>query len=202
MFKEIPTSKSNRKLVFGVGTNDAWYKTEPRVKGEKVRCPFYVRWHCMLKRCYSIKFHEKQPTYIDCTVCTEWLIFSNFKQWMQKQDWQNKQLDKDLLIQGNKIYSPVFCIFVTRQINTLLNDRGARRGLYPQGVSFDNRDNRFVARLSINGKHKGLGRFTVEEQAHAVYLKAKYAHIKQIALQQSEPLRSALLNYKIKQNQT
>ena len=108
--------------VYGVGTNDAGYAIQvmESVRGANGKpkqriiwfCPFYRRWVHMLERCYSERYQEKKPTYIGCTVCEEWLRFSNFKSWMETQDWEGKHLDKDLLVEGNKIYSPDTCILV------------------------------------------------------------------------------------------
>ena len=199
-FIEIPASKHSivmRKPLYGVGDNDADYMVKPEIDGKLVHCQFYRKWSNMFQRCYSGKYQARQPTYIGCTVTKEWLSFSNFKSWMEKQDWQGKELDKDLLVQGNKLYSPTTCLFVTREINSLLNDHKANRGLYPIGVSFKKQNNKFRAHISINGKLKYLGPFNTPELAHEEYKKAKYDLIKQVALQQIEPLRTALLNYSI-----
>lgn len=199
-FKKVKESKSlfpRRKLILGCGVNDADYVTQPLIGGKTVVCPYYDRWHSMLTRCYSEKYHAKFPTYIGCSAIEEWLTFSNFKAWMVKQDWENKHLDKDILFQGNKIYSPEKCLFVSKEINLLLSNHKARRGLYPQGVHFSKRDKKFVAQVNIYGKRTHIGYFGTEEEAYSAYKSAKYAVIKEIALKQSEPLRSALLNHKI-----
>lgn len=61
------------KLVCGVGINDSDYvvqKFETTVEDDKRKwkfiwiCPFYKTWKNMLKRCYSIKTQNNQPTYI------------------------------------------------------------------------------------------------------------------------------------------
>jgi hypothetical protein len=197
MFIEITANKNNRKLVYGTGINDAWYKIEIKINNKSTKCPFYKRWHHMLERCYSVKYQKNFPTYTGCSVCAEWLTFSNFKAWMIKQDWQGKCLDKDLLSQGNKVYSPDMCLFVSNEINVLLTDSKATRGIHPRGVSFNKRNNKFQSELSVNGKPKRLGGFDSPEKAHEVYKKAKYALIKATALKQLEPLKSALLAYKI-----
>lgn len=121
-FVEIPSnnkSLANRKPVYGHGVNDADYVIERRINGKRVGCPIYRTWANMLERCYSDKFHVRQSTYIGCEVCDEWLTFSNFKRWMMVQDWQGKQLDKDIRVKGNKIYSPNTCLFVTKAENTI-----------------------------------------------------------------------------------
>ena len=94
-----------RKLVCGVGINDADYavvewETIGYVNGKQNQkrvweCPYYKVWGSMLKRCYSDKYQERYQTYKGCTVSEEWLTFSNFKNWMEKQDWEGKHLDKE-----------------------------------------------------------------------------------------------------------
>lgn len=134
--KSITLLKKN-KLVYGVGVNDADYVVQKfeRIGYEagKIKlnlvwvCPYYSIWMAMLKRCYSAKYQESRPTYTGCTVATEWLTFSNFKSWMEKQDWQNKHLDKDLLFEGNKVYNSDTCMFVTQLVNSFINNGGAIR---------------------------------------------------------------------------
>lgn len=196
-FIEIPATKNslaNRKLMCGVGINDAWYMVRREVNGKPQMCPFYKKWVGMLRRCYSKKWHSEHPTYKDCTVCDEWLTFSNFRSWMIGQDWQGKALDKDILVQGNKVYSPAFCIFVTQEINNLLCDSKARRGEFPLGVSLHKAVNKYRARVG----DEVLGYFTDVDSAFTAYKVAKYKKIRDVAMIQSEPLRSALLNYKIR----
>ena len=76
----------------------------------------YSHWRGMLMRCYDQKYLQKYPTYIDCTVCEDWLNFSNFQQWYNKNYYEipgeTMCLDKDILVKGNKVYSPDTCIFV------------------------------------------------------------------------------------------
>ena len=81
--------KRKSKLVSGVGINDADYEVQKYtvVSGKRKRiwiCPYYITWTHMLQRCYSEKSQLKHPTYKGCTVCDEWLIFSNFKTWMEQ----------------------------------------------------------------------------------------------------------------------
>lgn len=69
-----------KRKVYGVGINDANYKVQPFDKN----CPYYQTWYGILSRCYSKHKQKRQPTYIGCRVCYEWLTFSNFKVWMGK----------------------------------------------------------------------------------------------------------------------
>ena len=199
-FVEVKASKSSlskRKLVHGIGVNDAWYVVTRVVDGQNTKCPFYGRWLAMIVRCYSSRYHKNKPTYKDCTVCNEWLTFSNFKSWMIKQDWKGKHLDKDLIKQGNKVYSPELCLFVTGSINSFLLDKKLGRGAHPQGVHFHAPTGKYIASVSIDGKRRHIGLLATPELAFESYKAAKYAIIKDMALKQSEPLKSALLNYVI-----
>lgn len=199
MVKEITSSKisiAKRKPVYGVGINDADYMIEQQVNGKRIVCPYYVTWSSMLERCYSDKFQARRPTYKGCNVCDEWLRFSAFKSWMMKHNWRGKALDKDILKQGNKIYGPQTCLFITCAINNLLNNHAAARGDYPQGV--EPLHGKYRARCSIDGKYKHIGYFSTPEQAHEEYKKFKYKVIAKVANKQTEPLKSALLKYKIK----
>ncbi len=165
-----------KKLVYGVGINDADYVTQPtdRITGERGYCPYYRKWCSMLRRCYSKKFQENQPTYKGCTVCEKWLTFSNFKAWMEKQDWRGKQLDKDLLDSENKVYSPDTCVFVSVTLNNFVSDRGGSRGNYMIGVYLDKSRNKFQSHCNnpFTKKTENLGRFTSELEAHLTW-KAK-----------------------------
>lgn len=173
--------KKINKLVYGVGINDANYKVNPIINGKQVMCPFYMVWRDRLKVCYSSKYQAKHPTYIGCTVCEEWLTFSNFKSWMEAQDWQGKELDKDLLFVGNKIYSPETCAFVSAVTNTFVTDRGADRGNCPIGVTL--RGSKFQVKCCnpFNKKNEYLGLFICPNQAHLAWKKRKHEHACQLA---------------------
>jgi hypothetical protein len=189
--------RKKTKLLFGVGINDADYAVKPTINGKEVACPFYLTWKSMLYRCYSEGIRKERPTYIGCSVADEWLLFSKFKLWMVNQCWEGKALDKDILIQGNKVYSPKTCIFVSKPINNLLNKHSSLRGKYPIGVDLRRKKNKYRAKCLAYGKSTHIGHYDTPEEAHEAYKKFKYKHIAEIANQQSEPLRTALLNYKI-----
>ena len=184
--------RKRNKLVCGVGINDADYAVIHSINGKQVRCLFYRAWKSMLERCYSAKFQAKNPTYIGCSVCEEWLTFSNFKKWMEAQPFEGKQLDKDILISGNKVYSPEACVFISRQVNTLLCDSGASRGELKQGVCFVSDMGKFQARVSIHGRRKHLGCRNTGSEAYALYVAAKADHIREVADTQEPRVKSAL----------
>ena len=176
-----PELRIRNRLVRGRGINDADYNVFENIVVDgkcKTRslCPFYRTWTSILERCYSDKFHQTNPTYKGCTVCDNWLIFSNFKQWMEKQDWKGKHLDKDLLVEGNKVYSPNTCVFVDQTINSFVTDRKNDRGEYMLGVNWHKRTGKFVSQCSnpFIGKQEHLGLFTDELEAHLAWKARKH----------------------------
>jgi len=162
------------RLVYGVGINDANYAVKSTINGVAVWCPFYMKWRSMLRRCYCKTELARRPTYQGCVVCDEWIYFSNFKTWMETQDWEGKQLDKDLIGDGS-IYSPTVCCFVELWLNTLFNGCTASRGLYPIGVTLDR--NRFSVRLRVNKTQTYIGSFDTPEEAGIAYQKAKRQYV-------------------------
>lgn len=106
----------------------------------------YYHWENMLKRCYSSDYQNKKPTYIGSIVCEEWHNFQNFAKWYEENYYEvnNEEmaLDKDILIKGNKIYSPQTCIFVPKRINGLFTNKKLYRGDYPAGITKMNDGNR------------------------------------------------------------
>lgn len=104
--------------AYGVGfIGDGIYKA--KVNSERTQA--YEAWYHMLQRCYSEKYHAKFPTYKDCEVCEEWQNFQCFADWFYKNApekyGRDVHLDKDIRIEGNKIYSPEACSFVTAYNN-------------------------------------------------------------------------------------
>ena len=193
MTSETVTRKTRKtrkikKLVFGVGINDADYTTQPKVNGKVVCCPYFRTWKNILIRCYYQRVWAKQPTYSDCTVCDEWLTFSNFKAWMELQSWEGMDIDKDIRIQGNKIYGPDTCVFVPGSINSLLIERGAARGEFPIGVYYNKKVKKFIASGRENLKRTHLGVFDTPSAAHEAYKADKSRIIRAVATDINQPI--------------
>jgi len=128
----------------------------------------------MLERCYSLKFQERNPTYVGCTVSSDWLLFSKFRAWVEGQDWEGKQLDKDILEVGNKVYSEEGCIFVSARLNSALTGYMTKKGKYPVGVSRHKGLLSYQASCKVGGKSKALGSFSTVDEAEIAYCKTKY----------------------------
>lgn len=188
----------NKKLVQGIGINDADYVVRKYeqlgyVDGKRKQklvweCPFYKAWVCMLARCYSAKLHARNPTYADCTVSKEWHTFSNFRAWMESQDFEGKQLDKDLLVKGNKVYGPNVCVFVSQTVNKFTVDCGASRGKFLIGACWDKPTEKFQAKCSnpLTKKNEHLGLFSCEVEAHQAWLKRKLELAHELAAIQTD----------------
>ena len=155
----------------------------------------------MLERCYSPKLHAKEPTYIGCTVCPEWHYLSNFKRWFDNNYVEGYHLDKDILVKGNKIYSPETCCFVPKEINFLLLNNKSRRGDFPIGVH--RKGDLFISQINKNGKRIQIGRFDTPEDAFLAYKKEKEQYVKQLAERYfkegkiAEMVYLALLDYRV-----
>lgn len=175
-----------KPTVYGVGINDADYqlKLYEYVSGKQTlisECPYYVKWKDVLRRCYSETFQEKNPTYKGCTVSDDWKIFSNFKQWMEAQDWMGKALDKDLLYANNTVYSSSTCIFITPHLNGFLSSTPGEHFL---GTRFKKDRNKFDARIMDfkTNKRLHLGHFESSYAAHRVWQLAKISQIHDIVV--------------------
>lgn len=185
----------NKGFVRGFGVNDSGYVVHSADGELQIFCPFYVKWSKMLERCYCEKYKIKHKTYTECIVCDEWLVFSNFKRWIDSQDWEGNQLDKDLIFIGNKIYSPETCVFVTPLVNTFVTDCGSARGEMPIGVNRCNKTSKFEARCRnpFTGKKEYLGRFSDIDSAHLVWKNRKHELACQLADMQTDERVAAAL---------
>lgn len=177
-----------KSLVFGVGVNDADYFVESYDGGIRNSCPFYRKWKDMLTRCYSKKFHSKNPSYIGCSVCAEWLIFSKFKSWMEKQSWEGMDLDKDIIFVGNKIYSPENCAFVPSYVNKFVLEGPSKNPCGTNGNYFNKKIGKFVAQCKnpLSGKREYLGLFANEADAAAAWKSRKHQISMKVAYLQSD----------------
>lgn len=140
----------------------------------------YTKWRGMFKRCYDPKSLARNPSYIGCTVHPDWYNFQSFAEWLERQYQSDGwELDKDLITEGNKIYSAGTCAFVPSQLNSLLNDCGSARGDLPQGVV--RKGEGYLARLNVDGKLHYLGTRHTPEEAFKIYKFAKEENIKRMA---------------------
>lgn len=184
------------KGVKGVALNDVARSTTTHA---------YTAWLNMLRRCYDQRHYTKYPTYFGCSVCDEWLKFSNFEKWYNEHYREGYELDKDIICKGNKVYGPDFCDYVPKRINYLFGRNNGKRGQFPIGVTFKNEKRKavFKAYMLVSRKQVHLGYYNTPDEAFMAYKKAKEAHIKEVAEDAfekgeiSERIYSALMKYEV-----
>ena len=187
--------------VFGAGI----LGTKHPINEGGIQTKEYELWCNMLRRCYSDSFKKKQPTYEGCEVGDKFKSYEYFYEWCHIQigfankDWQ---LDKDLLIKGNKVYNESTCVFIPKDINSLLTKSAASRGEHLIGVHWCNTNKAFVATVSKGkGKRERLGLFNTELEAFHAYKQAKECHIKEVANKWKGKIDprayKALMNYEV-----
>ena len=164
-----------RKLVCGVGVFDADYS---KLKDERTK-KAYRDWNNMLQRCYGKSNFPSKPAYKECVVCEEWHSFLKFREWFDENYVEGYFLDKDVLVKGNKIYSPNTCSYIPSFINTLLLNCRSARGKYPIGVQKHKYG--FCAKLYKQGEPHYIGFYKNEEDAFLAYKKAKELYIQEVA---------------------
>lgn len=185
-----------RKLIYGVGVNDSPYPTEPdkTVNGRTInsrKCPYFVLWKGILRRCYTSSVNEN-PTYIGCTVDERWHSFMAFKTWMENQKqhvlWLEEsdlpvkerkikfQLDKDLLGNG-KLYSPDTCVLIPSTLNSVLSHQRDSTKNLPLGVGWVASRLKYRSYIMIDNKYKSLGYYENVSVAHKAWQNAKCTNI-------------------------
>lgn len=199
------------KTVQGVGIIGIKYPTTINYISLKE----YKVWSSMLKRCFNLKTKEKHPTYKDVTCCKEWLYYPNFYEWLHSQEnfekWLNSDrwaVDKDILVKGNKIYSPETCCLVPPNVNNLFIKQNVCRGDLPIGVKHTKNKNGYMATIiygkcNNNQKTTAYSYPTPEEAFYLGYKPTKEAYIKRVAQEEYElgnitkTCYEAMMNYQV-----
>ena len=205
-FKNGSVKNPHHPSIHGVG-----------VIGNKYQCSInkkiikeYELWQNVLCRCYNEAYKEKQPTYQNVFCCDEWLLYDNFYEWLHIQSnfdkWYNAKrcaIDKDILVKGNKVYSPEMCCLVPQSINNLFTKQDCRRGDLPIGVSRHN--GKFRARINnvLLNKIEIVGTYDTPEEAFQAYKQYKENLIKQVAKEEyskgniTKQCYEAMINYNV-----
>lgn len=168
-----------RKRIMNRGIND--YPDSVSTNG--VLMLSYNVWRNLFVRCYLPSLHKREPTYIGCSVSKDWIHFSDFIKWYNEYHRDGYDLDKDILVKGNKVYSPKLCCFIPRKINTLLHKRVKNKKGLPSGVHTNKGLKPYKSGLSIDGKHKHLGSFDTVLEAFTAFKVEKEADIKRVAIE-------------------
>lgn len=145
----------------------------------------YNMWSSMLDRCYKTARGKDKPVYHDVTVCDEWLYFEEFKNWVLKQGWKGKQLDKDLLSGNNKRYSPSTCLFVTAEVNTCITLGNSVNSNSPIGVT-ESKDGYFQSKCGTRKTRGYIGTYKTAKEAHVRWQMVKCEVIEKVISKQKD----------------
>lgn len=178
-FKSGRVKDNYNKEVCGVG-----YFGDGIHKG---RCKKYSTWNKMITRCVNKNNSNRYSWYKDCKIVQEWYNYQNFADWYEENYYECGDeimcLDKDILVKGNRIYSPNTSIFVPNRINILFTKSDKCRGDYPIGVH--KVGNRFTSQCSVvvnnQKKQNPIGSFGTPNEAFNAYKQFKESYIKQVA---------------------
>lgn len=173
----------------------------------------YVSWSAMITRCYTKTFSNGENhyrRYENVEVCDEWLLYENYYEWLHNQENFDKWIllddgvvDKDILVKGNKVYSPNTCCLVPENVNALFLKADRIRGEYPIGVTYKTRDKVFEVQCRLNGKETYLGRCNTPEEGFLIYKKFKESYIQQVAQEEynkgniTKRCYDAMMNYQV-----
>lgn len=185
----------NKPSVFGVGYlgYGRFVPGEKRLTEGQIRLPTHLHrhWRHVLER--ALPGVRDVPRYEDAEVCPEWHNFQNFGEWaiLQKNhdgvenNGRLWHLDKDILVSGNKLYSPNTCCFAPNEVNAFftkkdigntgyfgVNEIRGKRATYKTG---------YIARCTVNGIREYLGFYDTPEEAFFVYADAKERAARELA---------------------
>ena len=203
-FNERSLENLNHKTVYNKGyIGYGKYKPKNKTSGKFI--PQYVKWYSMMNRCYSEKSLSKEPTYRDCIICEEWHNFQNFAKWYDDNYYELEDetmcLDKDILIKGNKIYSPNTCVFAPIKINSIFVKKPKRK--LPTGIVKHHK--KYIVYCGTNkNNHNYLGVFQTIKEAFEAYKTSKESYIKEVADEYKnkypnfpQNLYNAMYNYEV-----
>ena len=175
-------------------------KHKAKIKGKNVQ--HYSVWTGAVCRCYCPVRLAKTPSYNGCTLSKEFLCYQNFAEWYTSHESYGLgyDLDKDLLVKGNKIYSAETCTMLPKELNLAIKVKFSKNSDLPIGV-LRNKVGGYIAALKKGLKGYHLGTFKTPEEASAAYVKAKEAYVKELALEYKDQIEprafEALMNWTV-----
>ena len=176
----VVMTNKNKATVCGVGITVDEVVTDKDGKILKE----YSLWTSMLNRSYSEKYQSRFPSYKGSSVSDNFKYYPYFKDWCNNQKGygiEGWELDKDILVKGNKVYSEDTCCFVPKEINQIFTGNSKTNSTLPQGVCLHKRFGKYFSTLSTDKGRKYLGYFSTPEEALIVYKRAKEDYIKYLA---------------------
>lgn len=166
----------------------------------------YSRWYNMNSRCYKECYHRSHPgeIYPECNVCDEWRTNREaFYNWLDENYYtvstgEQMDVDKDIRVNRNRLYSPDNCLIVPHTINNLWSHLSINYPTFNERKEMWEIGTRFYP--DPYGEKKS---FEDLEEARDFAAGVKYAHIKEVAEiykdEMPEKIYQAMLAYRIDQ---
>lgn len=139
----------------------------------------HSKWSLMLHRCYDEEYSIVHPTYVEAYCNENWHNYQNFCEWAYAQigfGTKGFELDKDLLIRGNKEYGPDKCVFLPQELNKILGNTSPERGISTR----PDLNGKWMARYNSIFGEVYLGCHE-KEKALAIYQEHKLKYLKERA---------------------
>lgn len=137
------------------------------------KSPAYKVWQSMIKRCYSSK--DKEQPYAGVVVCKDWHDFQHFAEWYNSYPYDREpgwELDKDLILKGNKEYGPSVCSFLPTEVNSCVIKLG--------GVYFHNKSGKYIAQCRTSKASRYIGLYLTEYAAMEAYNEEKHLRLTEL----------------------
>ena len=149
----------------------------------------YKIWKGILNNVYNEEFHVQRETSKKVKLCREWHNYQTFAKDvnemygfnMKDESGKPYHINKDILSTKKRVYSKKTCVFVPPRINTFLNQNKKKEGGLPTGVKYRHQDQRYEARINIDGKSVYLGSCLTIELARDMYIKARNKRARELA---------------------
>ena len=151
------------KLLYGVGITDC-------TKDEKyTKC--HKTWSNMIERCYSKLYQENNKQFQGYTVCDEWLTYSKFRSWYDRNYYEvpGMAIDINRNWYGSNIYGPDTVLFLPRELRKALNSVNCKNASGYAGVCFDKAKGKYKASISINARRVHIGMYNTAHEAGDAY---------------------------------
>ncbi|AUR94350.1 hypothetical protein NVP1193O_219 [Vibrio phage 1.193.O._10N.286.52.C6] len=142
----------------------------------------YECWRGMLRRCYVEKNNKDWERYggKGCTVCRDWHNFQVFHEWYTANAKDGYDIDKDIIVQGNLVYSPEFCNMIPSDLNKMLTFTDKlRKGKL--GVHYNKEKGKYMALVQTHLSGIKRKYFNSEQLAYEFYCKVRTSSIKAAA---------------------
>jgi hypothetical protein len=171
--EDLKKAKEDYDKVYTAHVNTDYSICVPEIKLHPNDYPMIQsRWKGIIDRCTPSKQKGKYGSYVGCSLCEEWKDFQNFCEWcLENKICEGMDIDKDVLIKGNKVYSPETCIIIPSEINSRLNFNIPLRDTL-MGVTKNVLRNGYSYKARFGKGDSGrveLGTFKTELEAHQAW---------------------------------